>query len=95
MLFGLTAGNHDAQVFDDPHRFNPDRPNNHQHLAFGHGVHFCLGSHLARRELETGIKVLFERFPDMELAPGAEIQFAGCVLRGPKKALVRLNANAD
>jgi len=93
MLFGLTAGNHDSKVFEDPHRFNPNRPNNHQHLAFGHGVHFCLGSHLARRELETGIKVLFERFPDIELAPGAEIQFSGCILRGPKKVLVRLNAN--
>jgi cytochrome P450 len=93
MLFGLTAGNHDPTVFDDPHRFDPSRPNNHQHLAFGHGVHFCLGSHLARRELETGIKHLFERFPDMELAPGAEIEFQGCVLRGPKEVRVRLNSD--
>ena len=93
MLFGLTAGNHDASVFEAPHRFDPGRPNNHQHLAFGHGVHFCLGSHLARRELETGIKVLFERFPNMELAPDAEIEFKGCVLRGPKEVRVRLNAD--
>ena len=91
MLFGLTAGNRDASVFDDPHRFDPMRSNNHQHLAFGHGAHFCLGSHLARRELETGIKVLFERFPDMELAPDSEIEFRGCVLRGPKEVRVRLN----
>ena len=93
MLFGLTAGNHDATVFEDPHRFDPSRPNNHQHLSFGHGVHFCLGSHLARRELETGIKVLFERFPDMELAPGAGIEFYGCILRGAKEVRVRLNAS--
>jgi cytochrome P450 len=92
MLFGLTAGNRDASVFEDPHRFDPTRPNNHQHLAFGHGAHFCLGSHLARRELETGIKVLFERFPDMELTPGAAIEFSGCVLRGPKELRVHLNA---
>jgi cytochrome P450 len=93
MLFGLTAGNHDASVFEDPHRFDPSRSNKHQHLSFGHGVHFCLGSHLARRELETAIKVLFERFPNMELASEAEIEFTGCVLRGPKEVRVRLNAS--
>lgn len=90
MLFGLTAGNRDPEVFEDPHRFDPSRPNNHQHLAFGHGVHFCLGSHLARRELETGIKLLFERFPEMKLADGAKVEFSGCVLRGPKEVRVRL-----
>ncbi|MFK7894976.1 MAG: cytochrome P450 [Myxococcota bacterium] len=91
MLFGLTAGNRDPDVFENPHRFDPTRPNNHQHLSFGHGVHFCLGSHLARRELETGIKMLFERFPKMELVEGAKIEFAGCVLRGPKEVRVRLD----
>ncbi|MBW1883284.1 MAG: cytochrome P450 [Deltaproteobacteria bacterium] len=93
MLFGITAANHDPELFSDPHRFDPHRPNSRQHLSFGHGDHFCLGSHLARRELEAGIKYLFERFPDMELAPNAEIEFQGCVLRGPREVRVRLRPN--
>lgn len=92
MLFGITAANHDAKVFDDPHRFRPGRPNKHQHLAFGYGEHFCLGSHLARRELETAIKLLFERFPNMQLAADCSTELVGCVFRGPREVRVRLSA---
>ncbi|WP_241479600.1 cytochrome P450 [Nocardiopsis lucentensis] len=38
------------------------------HLSFGHGVHFCLGSRLAKSAWMSGIPTLFERFPDIELA---------------------------
>ncbi len=92
MLFGIAAANRDAKVFEDPHRFMPERPNKHQHLAFGYGEHFCLGSHLARRELETAIKLLFERFPDMELVAGSRVEILGCILRGPREVRVRLRA---
>ncbi|MCP4905681.1 MAG: cytochrome P450 [bacterium] len=91
MLFGITAANRDAKVFDDPHRFDPKRPNNHQHLAFGFGEHFCLGARLARRELETAVKLLFERFPNMELASGSQLEIQKCVFRGPREVRVRLN----
>ena len=91
VLFGLAPANRDPRIFDRPHEFDPNRSNNAQHLSFGHGVHFCIGSHLARRELETGIRILFERFPDMELTSDAQIAFEGCVLRGPTEIRVRLN----
>ncbi|MER6363246.1 cytochrome P450 [Kitasatospora sp. NPDC001527] len=44
------------------------------HLAFGHGVHFCLGAPLARLEGRTALSRLFERFPDLVLAPGADLR---------------------
>ncbi|WP_344339992.1 cytochrome P450, partial [Kitasatospora putterlickiae] len=43
------------------------------HLAFGHGVHFCLGAPLGRLEGRTALSRLFERFPDLVLAPGTEL----------------------
>ena len=86
-LFGISAANSDPDVFSDPRRFDPSRT--HRNLVFGHGVHFCLGSHLARRELETAIKLVFERFPRMCLAPGRSVEVIGGVLRGPKELWVR------
>lgn len=48
-------------------RFDVTRPSS-EHLAFGHGVHFCLGAPLARLEIASALRLLFERFPDLELA---------------------------
>ena len=45
-----------------------------EHLAFGHGVHFCLGAQLARMEAETALSMLFTRFPDLALAPDADLK---------------------
>ena len=50
------------------------------HMAFGYGVHFCLGSQLARMEAETALKMLFDRFPDLALAPGTELQPLGSLI---------------
>lgn len=55
-------------------RFDITRPSS-EHLAFGHGVHFCLGAPLARMEIAASLRLLFERFPDLELAvPAAELK---------------------
>jgi len=62
------SANRDEEVFDDPFRFDIGRSPN-PHVAFGGGgVHFCLGAHLARRELATLLEVLFERTRRIELA---------------------------
>ena len=61
------AANFDEKVFDDPDNFRIDRnPNNH--LAFGFGTHFCLGNQLARLELNTMLRKLLTRLPDLRLA---------------------------
>ncbi|MFB7908749.1 cytochrome P450 [Kitasatospora sp. NPDC056076] len=57
----------DETVFRDPERFDIHRTESTQ-LFFGHGPHFCIGAPLARAEMEIGLRMLFERFPDLELA---------------------------
>jgi cytochrome P450 len=62
------SANRDEDVFDQPYRFDITRSPN-PHVTFGGGgVHFCLGAHLARRELATLLEVLFERARQIELA---------------------------
>ena len=83
----LGAANRDPAVFDQPDEFRVDRdPNNH--LAFGVGVHFCLGAPLARMELAESLPVLFETFPDLTLA-GEPVSRGTFVLRGYRSLPVR------
>jgi len=60
------SANRDEAVFDDPFRFDVARPDN-KHVAFGHGVHFCLGAHLARLELRIFFEELLARVTDLQL----------------------------
>jgi len=71
VLLLYPSANRDEDVFDDPFTFDPARsPNNH--LAFGIGTHFCLGSSLARLELEAVFTALLDRLPDLHLADAGE-----------------------
>jgi cytochrome P450 len=66
VIVALLGVNHDAARFPDPHTFDITRDTGH--LAFGHGVHHCLGAPLARLEGKIAIGALLERFSDLELA---------------------------
>ena len=68
VILYLAGANRDPKVFDDPHRFDLERPNAGKHLSFSGGRHFCLGAALARAEGEVGLRTFFERFPDARLA---------------------------
>ena len=88
LLFGVAPANSDPKAFAQPRRFDPTR-NNRDLISFGRGPHFCLGIHLARRELEVALRVVLERFPEMALMPERPVEFVGGVLRGPRSLWVR------
>ncbi|MER7079137.1 Cytochrome P450 [Saccharopolyspora kobensis] len=66
VLISLTSANRDKAVFDGADEFDPARVPN-RHLAFGNGIHRCLGAQLAKIELETGLSGLLRRFPQLRL----------------------------
>jgi cytochrome P450 len=83
----LAAANRDPRRFDRPNEFIIDRPDN-QHLAFGHGMHFCLGSVLARLELTTSLTELLARVERPELAvPEEDLKWHQVVLLNGLEAL--------
>lgn len=85
----LAAANRDPDVFTDPGRFDVTRPNARDHVSFSAGRHFCLGAALARMEGEVGLRLLFERFPDLRTLPGARRRTTR-ILRGYERLPVQL-----
>ena len=67
LLYGNGPAGHDADEFADPESFRMDRKTN-RHLAFGLGIHYCLGAPLARLEGQIAINTLLRRLPDLRLA---------------------------
>jgi cytochrome P450 len=75
VLCSLSGANRDARQGNDMDRFDPTRPPS-QHLAFGHGIHRCIGAELARMELRAAYPALIRRFPDIKLAvPAGRLSF--------------------
>jgi len=85
----FASANRDEQQFPDPDRFDIDR-DTHGHLAFGLGIHFCLGASLARLEARVGFEELFKRVSRLRrLDP--EVEYVDSfLLRGPRQ--LRLTA---
>jgi cytochrome P450 RapN len=83
VLVELASGNRDGTVFEDPDEIDFTRENN-PHIAFGHGVHHCLGAPLARLELRMAVGTLVRRLPGLRLAvPADEVSWrADRLVRG-------------
>jgi cytochrome P450 len=80
MMLLFAAAQRDPNVFDRPDVFDPDR-DVQRHLAFGHGVHFCLGAPLARLEARIALSAVTARFPDARLV-GDPVYKPNVTLRG-------------
>ncbi|MFI0406314.1 cytochrome P450 [Actinomadura sp. 3N508] len=87
LLLSYPSANRDEDVFDDPFRFDVGRDPN-KHLAFGFGVHYCLGAALARVELRAFFEELLPRLESIELA-GEPVGIATTFVGGLKRLPVR------
>jgi cytochrome P450 len=80
LMVRYASANRDEAHFPDPDRFDIRRENASEQIAFGHGVHFCLGAALARQELVIAFRHLLGRLDDLALAPGFEPRHKPSVL---------------
>ncbi|GKV73442.1 hypothetical protein NCCP2145_28230 [Pseudarthrobacter sp. NCCP-2145] len=69
----IGSANRDERQFQRPAEFDVDRGHN-RHLAFGHGIHFCLGAPLARLEARIALEALLSRLPGLSLEQGAPLE---------------------
>ena len=90
VLLPFPAANRDPLKFEDADKVIIDREEN-RHAAFGLGIHRCLGSNLARLELNVAVEVFLERFPDFELNTQEEVTWSTGQVRGPRQLPIKVN----
>lgn len=89
VLLPFPAANRDPAEFNEPNEFHIDRERN-RHLAFGVGIHRCVGSNLARMELRVAIAEWLAVFPEFSVVESAPLDWTGGQVRGPRSVPVRL-----
>jgi cytochrome P450 len=90
LFLWLAASGRDASVFPEPDVFDLRRPNAKRHLAFGKGIHFCIGSALGKLEAQLALEELTRRFPRLRLVEGQQLEFHPNIsFRGPLALWVR------
>lgn len=91
MLVTFPAANHDPAAFDQPEQFQIDRARN-RHVAFGLGIHRCVGSNLARLELLVALQEWLRAFPSYTLDTSRPTTWANGQVRGPRQVPVLLRS---
>lgn len=90
VMVGLASANRDPQRFAVPDSFDITRDDANRHVAFGKGIHLCVGAPLARVEGQIAFETLFRRLPEMRLAvPPLEIRWSRSFLRGLAQLPIR------
>jgi cytochrome P450 len=94
ILLVMGSGNRDAEVFPDGETFDIHRANARNHMAFGYGIHFCLGFQLAKMEFGIMLRQLSTRFPDLRLTGDGKIEYLPNVsFRVPSKVEITWGGN--
>ena len=92
VLAFLGAANRDPSVFTEPDRLDVRRRPT-RHLAFGHGIHYCVGAALSRLEAPIVLRALLRRYPDLALA--GEVEFLpNIAFRGLRRLEIHLGRSA-
>jgi hypothetical protein len=93
VLLPFPAANRDEKQFANPAVVDIEREEN-RHSAFGLGIHRCIGSNLARLEMNVAIEVFLKRFPDFELDTSEQVTWSSGQVRGPRNLPFRINVRA-
>jgi cytochrome P450 len=89
----LGSADRDETLCPEAGTYDPDRELAAPHVAFGYGIHFCIGAPLARLEMRIALEQLARRLPSLRLAPGQRVRYdQGLILRGPSQLLVEWDA---
>lgn len=90
LFLWLAAAGRDPEVFPNPETFDMRRENARHHLAFGKGIHFCIGSMLGKLEARLAVEALITEFPRLRLVPDQRLTFHPNIsFRGPQALRVR------
>ncbi len=94
VLLPFPAANRDPEAFEQADEFVIDREKN-RHVAFGLGIHRCIGSNLARLELTVAVDEWMKRVPDFELAAPEAVRWSTGQVRGPRELPIRILRSVD
>jgi cytochrome P450 len=90
LFLWLAAAGRDEEAFDRPGEFDVHRTGAENHLAFGKGLHYCLGANLGKLEAQIAVAELARRYPRLTLTPGQQLTFHPNIsFRGPQVLLVQ------
>lgn len=96
LFLWLAATGRDGRVFWNPERFDPQRPNAKKHLAFGKGIHYCVGAALGKLEAQVALELLAGRFPRLRLVGEQRLSFhTNISFRGPQRLWVTAADSSD
>ncbi len=91
VMVAISAANRDERKYSDPARFDLHRRAD-DHVAFGGGKHFCVGSNLARLEARIGLEAIFDRLKNVRLAVDPPVGIYGLAFRSPRRVPVLFEA---